>query len=106
MLVHIFGAAGLRCCATFAVKCVARDNKEIYSRAASESILQSFYADDLLKLVITAKEAVNVAEEITDVMRRARFRLTKFISNNKNVMNSIPAAEISNHFKQHRSITT
>ena len=106
MLVHIFGAAGSRCCATFAVKCVARDNKEIYSRAASESILQSFYADDLLKLVITAKEAVNVAEEITDVMRRARFRLTKFISNNKNVMNSIPAAEISNHFKQHRSITT
>ena len=39
MLVHTFGATGSPCCASLAVKCVARDNKEIYSRAASESIL-------------------------------------------------------------------
>ena len=70
MLVHIFGATDSPRCANFAVKCVARDNKKRCSRVASESILKSFYADDLLKSVITTEEAVNLAKEIADVMRR------------------------------------
>ena len=93
MLIHVFGETDSLCCATFAVKCVSRDNKEKCSRVVSESILKSFYADDLLKSVITIEEAVNLAKEMTDVMRRGGFRVTKFISNDKNVMNSIPVAE-------------
>ena len=49
MLVHIFVATDSLCCANFAVKCVVRDNKERCRSVASESILKSFYADDLLK---------------------------------------------------------
>ena len=86
MLVHIFGATDSPCCANFAMKCVARDNKERCSRVASESILKSFYADDLLKPVITTEEAVNLAKEISDVMWHGGFRLTKFISNNKDTI--------------------
>ena len=44
------------------MKCVARDNKEGCSRAASESILKSFYAHDVLKSVITKEKAVNLAK--------------------------------------------
>ena len=40
MLVHIFRATDSPCCAKFAVKCVARDNKERCSSVASESILK------------------------------------------------------------------
>ena len=93
MLVHIFGATDSPCCANFAMKCAARDNKEKCSSVASESILKSFYADALLKSVITTEEAINLAKEISDVMRRGGFRLTKFISNHKDTMNSIPLAE-------------
>ena len=93
MLAHIFGATDSPCCANFAMKCAARDNKEKCSSVASESILKSFYADALLKSVITTEEAINLAKEISDVMRRGGFRLTKFISNHKDTMNSIPLAE-------------
>ena len=79
MLVHIFGATDSPCRENFAVKCVARYNKERCSRVASESILKSFYADDSLKSVITTGEAVNFAKEISDVMRHGGFRLTNVI---------------------------
>ena len=79
MLFHIFEATDSPCCANFAVKCVARYNKERCSRVASESVLKSFYADDLLKSVIATEEAVNLAKEISDIMRPAGIRLTKFI---------------------------
>ena len=97
MLVHIFGATDSPYCANFAVKFVARDNKERCGRIASESILKPFYTN-LLKSVITT-EAVNLAKEITNVMRRRGFRLTKFISNDKDVMNSILVAETAKSFQ-------
>ena len=93
MLVHIFGATDSPCCANFAVKSVARDHGKKYSAAAVESILKSFYADDLLKSVITTEEAIALAKELVDLMKTVGFRLTKFISNNKDVMNSIPITE-------------
>ena len=99
MLVHIFGATDSPCCANFAVKCVARDSKERCSRVAIESILKLFYADDLLKSVITIEEAVNLVKEIADVMRRGGFKVTKFISNDKDVINSIPVVERAKSFQ-------
>ena len=45
MLLHIFGATDSPYCANFAVKFVARDNKERCGRIASESILKSFYTN-------------------------------------------------------------
>ena len=99
MLVHIFGAADSPCFTNFAVKCVARDNKERCNRIASESFLKSFYADDLLKSVIATEEAVNLAKEISDVMRRGGFSLTNFISNDKDTMDSIPVAERAKSFQ-------
>ena len=60
---------------------------------------ESFYANDLLKSVTTTEEAVNFAKEITEVMRRGGFRLTRVISND---MNSIPVTEK----ELHQSMTT
>ena len=40
-----------------------------------------------------------MAKEITDVMRRGGFRLAKFISNDKDVMNSILVAERAKSFQ-------
>ena len=44
-------------------------------------------------------EAVNSAKEIANVMRHGGFRLTKFISNDKDVMNSILVAERAQSFQ-------
>ena len=69
MLVHIFGATDSPCCANFAVKTVARDNSENYSARTIETVLRSFYVDDLLKSVTSEQEAVSVMKEMIDLMK-------------------------------------
>ena len=93
MLVHIFGATDSPCCANFAVKTVARDNLEKYSAVTIETVLRSSYVDDLLNSVTSEQEAVSLIKEMVDLMKAGGFRLTKFISNNENVMKTIPETE-------------
>ena len=45
---HIFEATDSPCCANFAVKTEARGNLENYSAMTIETVLRSFYVDDLL----------------------------------------------------------
>ena len=93
MLVQIFGATDSPCCANFAVKAVARGNLEKYSAMTRETLLRSFYVDVLLKSVTSEQEAVSLIKEMVDLMKAGGFRLTKFISNNENVMKTIPERE-------------
>ena len=73
MLVHRVGATDSLYCANFAVKSVAGDNKERCSTVSREPILKLFYTDDLLKLVIAAEEAVNLAKDNFDVLQHGGF---------------------------------
>ena len=93
MLVHIFGATDSPCCANFPVKTVARDNIENYSPITIETVLRSFYVEDLLKLVTSEQEAVTLIQDKVDLIKSGGFRITKFISNNEHVMKSIPEME-------------
>ena len=86
MLVHIFGATDSPCCANFAIKTVARDNSENYSIRTIETVLRSFYVDDLLKLATSEQKAVSFIKELVPLMKARSFRWTKLISINKNVM--------------------
>ena len=56
MLVHIFGSTDSPCCTNFDFKTVARDNSENYSAMTIETVLRSFYVDDLLKPVTSEQE--------------------------------------------------
>ena len=47
----------------------------------------------MLKLVRSEQEAVSLIKEIVDLMKAGGFRLTKFISSNKNVMKTISETE-------------
>ena len=93
MLVHTFGATDSPCCANFPVKTGARDNIEKYSAMTIETVLRSFYVEDLLKLVTSEQKAVSLIKDKVDLIRAGRFRITKFISNTENVMKSIPEIE-------------
>ena len=57
----------------FAVKSVAGDNKERCSTVSREPILKLFYTDDLLKSVIAAEEALNLAKDNFDVLQHGGF---------------------------------
>ena len=94
MTVHIFGAKDSPTCANFALKQTARDNQQRFSALAFETALRSFYVDDLLKSVNSIDEAIVLANELSEMLRGG-FRLTKFVSNSKEVIDALPASEVS-----------
>ena len=69
------------------------DNSENYGAVTIETVLRSFYVDDLIKSVASVQEAASLIKETIDLMKTAGFRLSKFISNNENVMETIPEIE-------------
>ena len=95
MLVHIFGAKDSMTCCCYALQRTARDNFSEMSAIAYETMLKAFYADDLLRSVQSEAVAKELIRELTDVCKRGGFRLTKFVSNSKAVLDSIPECEVS-----------
>ena len=59
MLVHIFGATSSPTCANYALKRTARDNMNNFDPLTIETVLKSFYMDDLLKSVDSLEVAKN-----------------------------------------------
>ena len=60
MKVHKLVTMEPPCCTNYALKSFGRDNRTESSLATVETIIKSFYADDLLKSVSTNQEAINL----------------------------------------------
>ena len=88
MTVHIFGAKDSPTCANHALKQAGRDQST--EASTRESILKSFYVDDLLKSTQNVDTGRYLCRELIATMQRGGFKLTKFVSNNEQVLNSIP----------------
>ena len=89
MNVHLFGAVSSPSCANYALKKTAADNKHKYGEDASKTLLKNFYVDDLLKSCETTESAVKLLGDVRDICSSGGFKLTKFISNSKHVINTI-----------------
>ena len=57
------------------------------------TVNKNFYVDDCLKSVPTVNEAINLARELTALLAKGGFHLTKWMSNNRDVLASIPQKE-------------
>ena len=95
MLAHVFGATDSPTCANYALKRVARDNAADYDGQTVESALRSFYVDDFLKSVLTEEQGIKLSRELMSMLQKGDMRLTKFLSNSKKVLESIPESERS-----------
>ena len=93
MMVHIFGAKDSPCCANYALRRTAKDNIDTFSSAAVNTVLRDFYVDDLVKSVGDEKQAVSLAEELTQLLKTGGFHLHKWLSNSPEVLNSISKSE-------------
>ena len=96
MLVHIFGAKSSPCCANTALRATAQDNEKDYDPEVIQSVRRNFYVDDVLKSVSTTEQAIKVATGLTKLLSKGGFRLTKFTSNSRDVLMSMPPEERSN----------
>ena len=90
MLIHLFGATSSPSCAGFCLRKVAEEFKDEFSPETIETIRKNFYVDDCLKPVSDTKTAVQLIQELCEVLSRRSFRLTKFISNSKEVLTAVP----------------
>jgi hypothetical protein len=93
MLIHLFGATSSPSCAGFCLRKVAEEFQEEFSLEAIDTIRKNFYVDDCLKSVPDAQKAIRLIQELREMLSRRSFRLTKFVSNCKEVLTSIPETE-------------
>ncbi|KAL9977579.1 hypothetical protein ACROYT_G014998 [Oculina patagonica] len=91
--VHVFGATDSPCCSNYSLKRVAEDNKDKYDTIVINTVLRHFYVDDMLRALKNEEIAIKVAHDLMSLLARGGFRLTKFMSNSRAVLEAIPNQE-------------
>ena len=90
MKVHVFGGTSSPSCANYALKRTADDNQHKCDPKVTNAIKHDFYVDDFLKSVATEEEAIDLADTMMKILSEGGFKLTKWISNSRNVLDTIP----------------
>ena len=91
MQVHLFGVTSSPSCANFAVRKTAEDHKADFDEEIiNNTVNKNFYVDDCLKSVPTISKAVN---QLTALLAKGGFHLTKWLSNRCEVLASTPHEE-------------
>ena len=65
---------------------MASDNAQLFSDQTIAKVQRNFYVDDCLKSVGQEDEAVKLARELMDLLALGGFKLTKWLSNSKKVV--------------------
>ena len=91
MCVHLFGGVSSGGCANFALKKTADDFEHIFGVEAADTIRRDFYVDDWLKSVKDVMTALNLIKNVQGMCEAGGFNITKFISNNRDVISAIPS---------------
>ena len=61
-----------------------------YGLEAADILNKNFYVDDMLKSVASVPEAITLVKNVRSMCRAGGFRLSKFVSNSKELLMSIP----------------
>ena len=75
------------------LKKIADHNREDFDAVTVETVKRNFYVDDCLRSVATDTQAVRLAGQLRELLSKGGFRLTKWISNSREVINSVPESE-------------
>ncbi|XP_032411399.1 uncharacterized protein LOC116714770 isoform X2 [Xiphophorus hellerii] len=93
MKVHLFGAASSPGCCNFGLKHIASQGKNKFSKETVEFIQRGFYVDDGLASVTSTAKAIQLVKESRELCKTGKLHLHKFVSNNKEVLATIPQEE-------------
>ena len=88
MCVHFWGAVSSPGCANFALRQVASDNESEFGSVVANFIKGDFYVDDGFKSVATVEDAIEMIDSSN-----------KFLSNSKEVLDSIPSEDLAKGLK-------
>ena len=80
MVVHLFGAVSSPSVANFALRKTALDNKQEYDNVVVNTVLRNFYVDNCLKSLPTDEDALLHSKELTTLLMKGGFHLTKWVN--------------------------
>ena len=90
MTVHVFGAVSSPACANFALRQIASDHEHEFNEETVTFIKRDFYVDDGLSSKCDVESGINLAQDSRALCALGGLRLHKFISNSKEVIQSLP----------------
>ena len=93
MVVHLFRAASSPSCSNFALQKTAEDKSQHFPERVVSTVKNNFYVDDCLKALPSVEEASQHASNLWSLLSKGGFRLTKWISNSRKVLETIPEEE-------------
>ena len=79
-------------CANYALHQATKCNA-VNDESLVRILQQNFYKDEILKSVKTPQEAVEIKQKVRDILIKAGFSLTKWITNNDEVKSQIPETD-------------
>ena len=89
MSVHLFGAKSSPSCAAFALLQTAKVHGKLYNPKASDVVCKCFYVDDCLVAVDSAEAGLRLVRDLSELLARGGFHLTKWVSTSEAVMKSV-----------------
>ena len=95
MTVHIFGKIDSPCIENWVIKRIVSDRSNKYPVDIINTIHENFYVDDYLDCFNSEERAIDAIQKIISILSNSGFRLTKWLSNNKNILKSVPPTERS-----------
>ncbi len=95
MAVHVFGAISSPSVANFVLKKTADLAENKYGLLVANTLRRNLYVDDCLKSVKDVETAQQLVRDLVAASKDGGFHLTKFTSNSKEVLHSIPEEERS-----------
>jgi len=88
--VHLFGTTSSPACTNYALKMSANDNEKDLGAEAANFICRDFYVNDRLTSVESVHDTVILIRNTQEICRRGGFKLHKFTSSNKEIIEAIP----------------
>ena len=87
MTSHLFGGIWCASSSAYALRRTVIDNQP--NSLISDTILKTFYVDDMLKSVDSIEKACEVIHGTKDILSRGGFNLTKFMVNRDTLLDQV-----------------
>ncbi|XP_013408934.1 uncharacterized protein LOC106172673 [Lingula anatina] len=93
MTVHLFGGTWCPSICSFVLRHTAEVNQTGCDESVVETVRKNFYVDDCLKTLPDVETAVKFIPQLCELLESGGFKLTKWMSNKHEVLESIPVQE-------------
>ena len=93
MCAHVFGGTSSGSCSSYALHRTAVDSEAEFGKSSASTLLNNSYVDDFLKSVGIISITKQLVKDTISVCKYSGFNLKKFVSNSKELFQSIPGQQ-------------